>query len=82
MVYDRTMDPEAVEVAASINRLVDEYRTRCLWFLRPDYYPATHEEQLRVLGYVERYGDVAAYRRAARLRQWLLHPSKAASADS
>ena len=82
MVYDRAMDPDAADVAESINRLVDEYRTRCLWFLRPDYYPATREEQLSVLGYVERYGDVMAFRRAARLRQWLLHPYNAASADS
>jgi hypothetical protein len=82
MVYDRPMDPEPADVADSINRLVDEYRTRCLWFLRSDYYPSIREEQLRVLGYVERYGDVAAFRRAARLRQWLLHPSNAASADS
>jgi len=21
----------------AVNRLVDEYRVRCLWFLRPDY---------------------------------------------
>jgi hypothetical protein len=81
MDYDRGMPPETDEIAASVNRLVDEYRTRCLWFLRPDYYPATQEEQLRVLGYLERYGDVTAYQRANRLRQWLSHPCSAASVE-
>ena len=33
---------ETVEKAVDI--LVDDYRTRCLWFLRADYYPATREE--------------------------------------
>lgn len=63
--------------AEAIVRLVDEYRTRCLWFLRPDFYPATTAERLRVLGYIERYGDREGYRRAAALRRWLLQDSSA-----
>jgi hypothetical protein len=62
--------------------LIDEYRARCLWFLRPDYYPATTEEQLRVLGYIERYGDLDAFRRVSLLRKWLSQPSSATSAAS
>lgn len=61
--------PESAERA--VNELVDEYRDRCLWFLRRDYYPETNQERLRVLGYIERYGDVAAFRRAGALRKWL-----------
>jgi hypothetical protein len=30
--------------------MVDDYRDRCLWFLRGDFYPRTLEERLRVLG--------------------------------
>jgi hypothetical protein len=66
----------------SVNALADEYRTRCLWFLRPEYYPETLEAQLRVLGYIERYGDVDGHRRASAIRNWLLHPSNAASVGS
>lgn len=69
-------------VADAVNALVDDYRTRCLWFLRADYYPATREEQLRVLDYVQRYGDRDAHLRAATLRQWLSQTSSADSAAS
>ena len=70
----------APEVAA-VDTLVDRYRDRCLWFLRPDYYPATDTERLRVLAYIERYGDLEAYRQAARLKRWLLQSSNAPSAN-
>jgi hypothetical protein len=66
-------------LAEAMHALVDDYRTRCLWFLRLDYYPTTREEQLRVLDYVQRYGDREAHIRAANLRQWL---SQTSSADS
>lgn len=62
--------------------LVDEYRARCLWFLRPDYYPRSMEDMLRALDYIERYGDREAYQKAARVRQWLSRPSSAESAVS
>jgi len=55
-----------------IDRLADEYRDQCLWFLRRDFYPRTLDECLRVLGYIERYGDRPAYQRAAQAREWLL----------
>jgi len=66
----------------ALNALVDDYRTRCLWFLRPDYYPVTYEERLRVLDYVQRYGDRDAHVRAMHLRQWLSQISNADSAVS
>lgn len=66
----------------AVNALVDDYRTRCLWFLRPDYYPETPAQRLRVLDYVQRYGDRDAHVRAASLRQWLSQTSSADSAAS
>ena len=66
----------------AIDRLVDEFRSRCLWFLRADYYPTTRAGRLRVLAYIERHGDVQAHRRAAALREWLSRPSSEASASS
>lgn len=69
-------------VAEEVDRLVDECRVGCLWFLRPDYHPATKEERIRVLELIERRGDREAYRRAATLRRWLSPTSNVASAAS
>jgi hypothetical protein len=60
---------DTVGVVHGINRLVDDYRTRCLWYLRPDYYPATDAERLRLLAAIQRCGDRAAHVRAAALRR-------------
>ena len=76
--------PEAVPAGcqAEVRRLVDDYRSRCLWFLRRDYYPATAEEALRVMRLIERHGDRTAFQRAARIRRWLSPPSSEPSATS
>jgi hypothetical protein len=66
----------------AIRELIDKYRDRCLWFLRSDYYPATPEEAEQVLQYIERYGDLEAFRRAARIRPRLSPRSSAKSAAS
>ena len=66
----------------SLRALIDQYRARCLWFLREGYYPATTDEVLRVLDAIERHGDVDAFKRAGALRQWVSASSNAASASS
>jgi len=70
------------DAVRAVNALVDEFRSRCLWFLRPGYYPVTDAARLRVLSQIERHGDREAYQRAARVRQWLLQNSNARSAAS
>lgn len=67
------MDP----IREKVQRLVEDYRDRCLWFLRQDFMPATTEQILRTLDQIERYGDRAAYVRAEEIRKWLQAPSKA-----
>lgn len=84
-VYCEIMDPsEPLPEAAraELHGLVDEYRTRCLWFLRSDLYPETREGALRVLRHIERHGDRAGFRRAARIRRWLSQTSSEPSAAS
>jgi hypothetical protein len=61
-------------------RFVDEYRSRCLWFLREDYYPATPAERDNVLRQIEQHGDREAFRRVARFRTWLSQDSSETSA--
>lgn len=73
---------EAQQLERTIDALVDEYRDQCLWFLRQDFYPETVDQRLRVLQYIERYGDQTAYRRAAEARRWLLQSSSETSAAS
>lgn len=74
--------PGGLTVAAEVDRLVDEHRISCLWFLRPDYYPTITDERIRVLEHIERHGDLESFRRAGTLRRWLSQTSSAASADS
>jgi hypothetical protein len=73
---------DRASVEDAVERLVDEYRSRCLWFLRADYYPSTDEERLRVLEYIVRYGDREAFLRVTLLRRWLSSTSNAPSAGS
>jgi len=63
-------------IAEKLGSLVEDYRDRCLWFLRKDFMPTTPEEILRTLDQIERYGDRAAYERAEEIRRWLQAPSK------
>ncbi len=76
------MNPDAGTRTHEIDELVDQYRGQCLWFLRPDYYPRTLDEQLRILDTIQRYGDRTAFQKAAEARQWLLQQSSARSAVS
>ena len=85
MDYNSHVSPapdDRVRIAAEIDRLVDEYRLRCLWFLTLDYYPRTDAERMRVLQSIERHGDLTAFQRAATLRQWLSRLSSDTSAAS
>ena len=71
---------QAVTSGNPVRRLVDDYRTRCLWFLREDYYPTTAAECERVLRLIEQHGDLRAFRRVAELRTWLSRRSSETSA--
>lgn len=75
-------DKSSEGIPPGLDRLVDEYRTRCLWFLRGDFYPRTTAEILRVLRQIEGHGDVSAFQRAADIRRWLSRSSSERSAAS
>jgi len=70
------------DLMRAVQALSDEYRDQCLWFLRRDYYPSEREEVLRLLAYIERYGDLKASQQRAEIRRWLSQRSSAASASS
>ena len=70
------------DMQRQVNKLVESYRDRCLWFLRRDYYPADVESALRARGHIQRHGDLKASQRAGELMQWLSQCSNSPSADS
>jgi hypothetical protein len=63
-------------------RFVDQYRARCLWFLREDYYPRTPAERDEVLRQIAQHGDREAFLRVAQFRTWLLQRSSETFAGS
>ena len=69
-------------IDAALRRLIDDYRSRCLWFLRSDYYPVSQAERERVLSLIARHGDQEAFRRVAEIRAWLSQDSSETSAGS
>lgn len=73
---------DAAGVATAVDRLVDEWRARCLWDLRPDYYPSTDEERIAVLEAIQERGDLAVFQRAGVLKAWLSRRCSDASASS
>ena len=68
-------------IERQMRELVVTYRARCLWFLKEDYFPTTPGQMLRVLRYIERYGDRDAFIKSRRLQQWLSRNSSAESAS-
>lgn len=77
------MEPAAgsrESILGALNQLIDDYRDRCLWFLRPDYYPSSLEEQHRVLDLIVRHGDLEGLRRASEIKTWLSRHSNETSA--
>jgi hypothetical protein len=74
-----TPDPA---VDAQVRALVDEYRERCLWFVRADYYPSTADEILRVLRSIRARGDREAFQRAGKIEERLSRTSSETSVAS
>jgi len=70
--------PSAEDVAREVDELIDECRSTCLWYQRPDYYPRTNPERWRVLDAIQKHADLATFRRAGRLKEWLSQLSSGA----
>ncbi len=75
-------DERGPMIEEEIDRLVDEHRSSCLWYLRPDFYPEDDVQRDRVLERIQRSGDRTAFQKAAKLRRWLSLRSSARSAVS
>lgn len=73
---------ERQAVMNEVRALMDQYRARCLWSVRVDYYPESLPEAVRMLEAIERSGDATAFQKARALREWLSRISNVASASS
>jgi hypothetical protein len=73
--------PQDIKTAMQeVRTLMDEYRAESLWYMRKDYYPQNIREAIRILKAIEEHSDLAGFKRAATLRQWLSHHTSATSA--
>jgi len=60
-------------VRPELGRLVEDYRKRRLWSLRPPFLPRTLGEAREVLHQIESHGDLEAFRCAARIKHLCFH---------
>ena len=70
------------DLARRVDEFIDECRSACLWYQRPDYYPRTRADRLRVLDAIQRHADRDTFIKAGRLKRCLSPGSNDASAGS
>ena len=56
--------------------VVADYRDTCLWYLRTDVPPENDIQLEQVLSAIENHGDLEAFKRVGRIRQWLPRGSR------
>ncbi|MBL9085632.1 MAG: hypothetical protein JNM10_00685 [Planctomycetia bacterium] len=74
------MQPDSATLLRRVRELVERHRVTCLWYLRPDYQPATTAEALRVLDAIATNGSLQSFQDAEEVRRWLLRSSNSPSA--
>ena len=67
----RGMTVERIANSREYQSLVADYRSMCLWSMPDCSHPSSLRQIDCVLRSIENYGDLAAYKRAGRIRQWL-----------
>jgi len=65
------MTIEEIVRTEDVRSVVEDYRSMCFWNVAEDFFPRDRAQLLMALDSLEKYGDMAAYRRAGRIRQWL-----------
>jgi len=62
---------EEIVQTEDVRSLIADYRGMCFWNMAEDFYPQNRAQLLMAMDCLEKYGDMNAYRRAGRIRQWL-----------
>ncbi len=68
---NRKMTVEEIIQTPEYISVVNDYRDMCLWFAPADCRPQNDVQLEQILTSIERYGDLAAYKRVGRIRKWL-----------
>ena len=75
----RHMTVEEIVNSEEVRSVVDDYRDMCFWSMDCNFRPGNEQELLVMADCLDNYGDMAAYRRSGRIRQWLSQATKQAS---
>ena len=70
------MTIEEIVNSKELRSLIDDYRGMCLWNFAEDFMPKDEQQVLFAVEALENYGDMNAYRKAGRIREWLSQASK------
>lgn len=54
-------------VRQELMHFIEQNREQCLWFLAPSYEPSTVADMIRILKYLQRYGNRDVYMKARNL---------------
>ena len=65
------MTVEEIAKSDEFRSVVEDYRDSCLWFAGDALHPKDSVQLECILSSIETNGDLAAYRRVGRIRQWL-----------
>ena len=65
------MTIEDIAKSKEFRSVVEDYRGMCLWFAGDVLHPKNRVQMEQVLSSIEANGDMAAYKRVGKIRQWL-----------
>ena len=65
------MKSEDMAKIEGFRSIVDEYRPTCFWSFKKDFSPENPEQMLMAAEALECYGDMAAFRKAGEIREWV-----------
>ena len=65
------MSIQEIVESEEFQSVVRDYRDVCLWFAEGAARPADEVQLEQVLSSIETYGDMNAFKRTGRIRQWL-----------
>ena len=71
VIMTGVMSDEQIINSNELRSVVEDYRSMCFWNFPEDFMPRNRRQALLALDNLERYGDMAAYRRAGEIRKWL-----------
>ena len=70
------MTVQEIVATPEFQSVVKDYRGMCLWFMKSDLHPENDIQLEQILSSIESHGDLVAFKRVGRIRQWLQQSSR------